>query len=765
MLRRLFFNGLFVFTIISVVAQQQGDVNVLELKQALKSSNNDTSKVNLLLQVSDYYFLKNPKQSTDLDTSMLYANNAEALSNKLYYEKGLGNSYEQISKIFHFHNDTTKGKYYANKAIEIFKANSFLIELGYAYYDLSGYYSINSSAEIIERIRIVEQLALPAFRESGSKLKEADILKELGDLLQLNGDYLKALSVLNRSLQLYQSIGYRNLQGVYDLMGSVYSNTGNNEQALKYGLLAINTPDLAKDSTMQWATVFNRIGSTYLRMKKNELAYKYFQKALAVAKKNNDGETIVLLTSNISRTLIAMNKPREALAILLYAHQKYPVKDIYLQLYITSSFLITYKQLKQYKEAQKYCDQLLSISQKLDPHDTDQSEAQFPVIEFYLATHQYDLARERLIITDAFYKDIQSQSHGELSRNHLLWFKLDSAQDNYLPAIAHYQQYKILADLSLNEITRKHIEQLQVEYETQKKDKDLTLQQQNIQLLTKQGQLQKNQLQKERLFKKIILSGLALLVIVLALLYKNSQHRLKMNRQLRQQQAEIEKQNMSLQHSVKEKEWLVKEIHHRVKNNLQIVSSLMNIQSNFLPDGAALDAIKESQSRVNAMSLIHQKLYQSPSFISVNMDKYIKELVDYIMQSFGGNKKIDSIINVPDVELDVSHAVPIGLILNEAVTNSIKYAFKNSKPAVVKISLQPSGEDQWLLLIADNGPGLLPDFDYKKSGSIGMALIETLAEQLGGTLHFNNTDGLEISISFVKSVLSKNRLGNEIYHQ
>ena len=764
MLRRFLLKCLFVVITTSVAAQQQENNNIAAFKHALEANKQDTSKVNLLLRLSEYYFFKNPKRTTDLDSAMFYAKEAEALSNKLNDQKSLGNSYEQISKIFHQKNDTARGKYFANKAIEIFKANNCFMELAYAYYDLSGYYSINSSKEIVERISIVEQLVLPAFMQAGSKLKEADALKELSDLLQLKGEYSKALSMLNRSLQLYQSIGHRDLQGVYDLMGSVYNNIGDNEQALKYGLLAMNAADSMKNNTIELATIFNRIGSTYLRMKKYELAYEYFQKALQVAKKFNDQETIVLLTTNLARVLISMKKPAKALVILKEAQLKYPVNDPYLQLYMTAGFLNTYKELKQYEEAQKYCDQLIAIAKKLDPHDTDQSEAQFPVTEFYLATHQYDLARKRLIITDDFYKDIQSQSHAELSRNHLLWFKLDSAQGNYLSAISHYQRYKMLADSSLNEITRKHIEQLQIEYETQKKNKDLTLQQQNIQLLTKQGQLQKNQLQQERLFKKIILSGLALLVIILALLYKNSQHRLKMNRQLRRQQAEIEKQNASLQHSVREKEWLVKEIHHRVKNNLQIVSSLMNIQSNYLPAGAALEAIKESQSRVNAMSLIHQKLYQSPSFISVNMDKYIRELVSHIMQSFSGNKKIDAIINVQDVELDVSHAVPIGLILNEAVTNSIKYAFKNNHPGIIKISLQPTDETQWLLVIADNGPGLLPDFDYKKSSSIGMALIETLTEQISGTLYFNNNSGLEISISFVKSPPAKNNLMNEIYN-
>lgn len=732
------------------MSQQQQVVSIYELTHTLKASALDTLKVSQLLKISEYYFFKNGRKTIDLDSSLSYANAAEALSVKLNYQKGIGNSYEQISKIYHFKNNAAKGKYYANKAIEIFKANNCYMELGFAYYDLSGYYSINNSTEIMERIRIVEQLALPAFKKTTIKLKEADILKELGDLLQLIGNYSKALSTLNYALQLYQSIHYPNLQGIYNLIGNIYSITGNNEQALKYGLLAINSAELVKDTTIQLATIFNRIGSSYHRMKKYNYAYEYLQKALTVAQKYKDTETIVLLTSNISRVLISMNKPHKALAILKEAQQKYPIEDIYLRLYITTSFLKAHLELKQYNESQKYCDQLLAISKNLSPNDPDLSEVQYPVTEFYLATQQYDLARKRLIITDAFYKAIKNPL--ELAQNQLLWFKLDSIQGKYLSAISHYQQYKVLGDSSLNEITRRHIEQLQIEFETEKKDKDLILKQQNIELLTKHGQLQQSQLQQERLTKNVVLAGTALLLIILVLIYKNSQHRLKTNKQLRLQQAEIEKKNSSLENLVKEKEWLVKEIHHRVKNNLQIVMSLMNIQSNYLENSAALEAIKESQSRMNSMLLIHQKLYQSDSFVSIGMNKYIHDLVNYLIESFGYNKKIDKIINVTNVELAISQAVPIGLILNEAVTNSIKYAFrKDDSKVIIKVSLQRKSDGQWKLVTADNGIGLPDDFNFKKPGTVGITLIETLTEQIGGKLHFNSEHGLEISITFAKS--------------
>ena len=188
MLKPLILFYLCVAIIIAALAQQETNKPFAELILLKQKSDKDTSKVNLLLRLSEYYFLKLPKVSTDLDSSLAYAFSAEALSNTLAYQRGLGNSYRQQGKIHKAKNDITKGKYFVNKAIEIFKANNYLPELGETYFDFSGYYSLHGN-EMIEKIRIIEHLSLPAFKQAGNLKKIADVLKELGDLQQLKGDY------------------------------------------------------------------------------------------------------------------------------------------------------------------------------------------------------------------------------------------------------------------------------------------------------------------------------------------------------------------------------------------------------------------------------------------------------------------------------------------------------------------------------------------------------------------------------------------------
>ena len=198
-----------------------------------------------------------------------------------------------------------------------------------------------------------------------------------------------------------------------------------------------------------------------------------------------------------------------------------------------------------------------------------------------------------------------------------------------------------------------------------------------------------------------------------------------------------------------EKEWLLKEIHHRVKNNLQIVMSLLNSQSAYINNDAALTAIHDSQHRVHAMSLIHQKLYNSENLSTINMRVYIRELVLYLKDSFDAGKRIRFDLNIEPLELDVSQAVPLGLILNEAITNSIKYAFPGNMEGVITISLSNTNLDNYLLTISDNGIGMPVHVKDKKPGSLGMSLMKGLSEDIDGTFSIENNNGTIIKISFV----------------
>lgn len=239
-----------------------------------------------------------------------------------------------------------------------------------------------------------------------------------------------------------------------------------------------------------------------------------------------------------------------------------------------------------------------------------------------------------------------------------------------------------------------------------------------------------------------IITALFLLLIVFGFVIFRQVKRLKT------QQKEINTKNLSLHNMVEEKEWLLKEIHHRVKNNLHTITSLLESQSAYLEDDALI-AIRDSQHRVFAMSLIHQKLYQpEKSVTAIDMPMYLRELVEYLIDSFEARHRINFQIDTDPIELDISLAVPVGLILNEAITNSMKYAFPGKKNGSISISIKIKEINKFLFTVSDNGIGLPKGFDINKVNSLGMKLMKGLSDDIMAKFQVENLPGTKISIEF-----------------
>lgn len=207
----------------------------------------------------------------------------------------------------------------------------------------------------------------------------------------------------------------------------------------------------------------------------------------------------------------------------------------------------------------------------------------------------------------------------------------------------------------------------------------------------------------------------------------------------------------SLKHSLEEKEIMLKEIHHRVKNNMQLISSLLSLQASHIRDKAALNAFEVSQSRIRSMMLIHENLYASKDFSNIDFSKYISQLASHLSSSYGvGSKGIQLKIDVHGVLLNMNHGIPCGLIVNELVINAYKHAFpkgrKNKKNAIL-VSMHPVGQ-KIKLTVSDNGVGLPKFVDPKNSRSLGFQLVNTLVKQLNGTLSISRVHGTVFTITF-----------------
>ena len=238
------------------------------------------------------------------------------------------------------------------------------------------------------------------------------------------------------------------------------------------------------------------------------------------------------------------------------------------------------------------------------------------------------------------------------------------------------------------------------------------------------------------------------LLLLLAILYNRYRANRKTNSLLKQLQEIINKKNDSLIQIVQEKEWLLQEVHHRVKNNLQLVMSLLSSQSRFLKDEVALSTLMDSQHRIHSISLIHQKLYNSVNSSCIYVPEYVGELIDFLRDSYKTGLKILFTLDILPFYLDALRALPLGLILNETVTNAIKYAFPFSENDKITIRISKSETGRVFFQVSDNGRGLQPDFDLESTSSFGMILIQGLVKDLRGDLHLESHDGTTITIYF-----------------
>jgi len=216
----------------------------------------------------------------------------------------------------------------------------------------------------------------------------------------------------------------------------------------------------------------------------------------------------------------------------------------------------------------------------------------------------------------------------------------------------------------------------------------------------------------------------------------------------------------TIKESLEEKSVLLREIHHRVKNNMQIISSLLNLQSQHVDELETRNVLKESQGRVRSMAMIHENLYQSPSLTHINFKDYIEKLTSHLFYTYGvQNYEIEQVLEVKDVKMNIETAIPCGLIINELVTNSLKYAFPPSKgnsKGMIKIELDQI-KDQLKLVVLDNGVGLPSHIQPDNTETLGLQLVNNLVGQIEGTLKIDRTSGTKFTILF-KELTYKERI-------
>lgn len=727
-------------------AQDDEKKSIAQLQSLLKTSNSDLTRSNAMLDLALGYILKPGEFANDLDSAHLLIGKAEVIN-----KEGLGNKeveakiYYTYSNLFREKGDQDKGKLFCQKSIEIYKKLSPTDAFGEAYFELANYYGWDDNEYLPKRDAFSKALAV--FKNTGNKSKQGFALKNIADLDYTKNYYGQALVELHQALDIYKSISYKKLQGVYDLLGAVSNNIGDFPTAVKYGLLAVQACEALKDTSLQLCTVYYRLSVSYDNWSRNKSpeALVYLRKAFAVALKYKDPKSIIITIASLASTLKNNGRTNEAVTLLLSNRNNIRMEDRMDSIYIYSHYVSTFNSANTKALAKEAVDVLIRLLPD-GPGTSDQYiEYGFrTLVDYYISEHQPIPAKKYALLNFAY-----SMTSPEDRPSYLLAFRTkalaDSAGGNFASAFTNQRIYSDLKDSLFNEKQSFQFTQMKAAFETEKKDDELKV-------LQAENRLKNTEIKN---FRQVRNSIIAAAVFLLALFYTGYRYKQRSNARLQKKQEEINHQNDILKNTVDqknqlltEKEWLVKEIHHRVKNNLQIVISLLNTQSHYINNEEAIAAITESRHRMEAMSLIHQKLYQSEDATSVNIKNYIRELTEYLEASFVTGDRIIFTLDLEPLEIDIAQAIPLGLILNETITNSIKYAFADNEQGIIKITMHKKDKDDVMLEIKDNGRGLPNHFDIAKSNSMGMRLITGLAKQIDAVLAVTGERGVTTTIIF-----------------
>jgi two-component sensor histidine kinase len=499
--------------------------------------------------------------------------------------------------------------------------------------------------------------------------------------------------------------------------GYIYERRGQLDKAADFALVSLQLGSQLEDKKAM-ALAYSDLSNLFWKQSKLDAGLEYGLKSLEIF----EARGITDLDYDFTLYVVGNNylaKGNYAEAQRYYEHaliigERYGFYNNLSDIYI--SLVDLYAILGEFEKAEEAGQNALRYATLLDNR--------FMVMRSWLSTGKLEIIRKDYVSAiENLKKSIQeaSDDFGDeyyLSQAYEALGNAYAGNQNYQDAYHAFSAYDTLQRSIFTAEADQRISQLRTEFDLANKESTI--------------QLQESKIKKQKMSQVFLIITAVLLSISLLLAYKAIQNKFKINSLLR-------KQN-------KEKEFLLKEIHHRVKNNLEVVSSLLSLQSAQIQDPNILEAMKACQHRVQSMAMIHQKLYMGKDLATVEMKDYFKDLSNYVLDAYDAETRIEIDIVMEPVEVDVDVAIPIGLIVNELLTNSLKYAFPDHKKGKIKVGLIQC-EKSLQLEVIDDGVGHDVSMGNQGTG-FGSQLIALLTKQLDGKMVLHTHPGTSVSFQF-----------------
>lgn len=520
------------------------------------------------------------------------------------------------------------------------------------------------------------------------------------------------------SIHFYDA-AYKTYQGLRDTammsvlninLGTLYQQKGVYEKGLKCLLEAARHLEKS-DPSDNLAMCYNTIGSLYHDVDETESALNFHYRALDVWTLRGNKRSMAFSYNNIGSVYLTRNHLDSALMNFRKSLKiKREINDASgegISLNNIGEVLIKKGHLR---EAEKMLKQALAIRIQTK-QKKGQVSSRTNLAEIYIRQGNYAAAEHELVLSEEMATSLALLV--SLKDIYELQVQLNQKRGYLVKALDYSRKLLVVKDSLLNQDKAKSVAEMQTRYESLKKED-------RIALLEKEGLLQIVELERRQTLILSMALAMILILIIVVLIYYNL-------RTVRKNKVHIE--------------LLLKELHHRVKNNLQILSSLLSLQSQQLTDDHAIKAVKSSESRINAMALIHRKLYTVDQNRTIDIKEYITELIQYLVYSYGyheKNFKLD--LEITEINIDVDKAIPLGLILNELISNAFKHAYQNQPNPSLIINLAYPDAHELDICIRDNGAGMQA-VDGKQRKTFGMKIVSTLIKELKGNLDVKSDNG------------------------
>lgn len=510
----------------------------------------------------------------------------------------------------------------------------------------------------------------------------------------------------------------KDLSFLYTQLGYVYERKGELDKAVNYALVSLKLGNERNDKK-SIALAYSDLSNIFWKQSKFDKGLEYGLKSLQIFEERRindlDYDFTLYVVGNNYLELKDYEKALQYFEHAIAIGERYGFYNNLSDVYISQVDLYAY--LSQFKKARIAGDNAIKYAELLDNN--------FMMMRSLLSIGKLQVLEGKYISAIRNLKkciDVATADFGDefyLSQAYQSLGKAYAGNHNYKDAYKAFAEYDKLKNLIFTAEADLRISLLQTEFDVAEKETTI---------LSQENQLKK---QKTRQTLVTIITSLLLLILLLLL------YTFKNNR----------KKNRLLQKQNEEKEFLLKEIHHRVKNNLGVVSSLLELQTAQIKDPKMKEIMAKSQNRVYSMSMIHQKLYQGKNLAFIEMKDYFKDLGNHILDSFGANNEVKMIYEMKKIELDVDTAIPLGLIVNELLTNAFKYAFPNKTKGIIRIGLVEINSQVYELKVIDNGVGQ-NELKLKQNIGFGTQLITLLTKQLDGVIEKINDNGTTIKITF-----------------